>query len=122
MHLHLIGELQGVPPIKTTYFPHHPSVVHEIKHFDFNYQCACGQCIPFQLHSVPVSCSFLTAKPALYSASISCIHLSTAQLRQNYIIPQAPFFPFYPSPFPSLSSGMFYFLRRIHPGYKKKIF
>ena len=44
--------------------------------------CACGKCVPLQLHFVPVG--FVPQpEPTLHFAFIASILLSTAQLRRN---------------------------------------
>ncbi len=57
-----------------------------------------------------------STEPTLHFAYIASIHLSTARLREILIsISQAPFIPFSPSPFPTLSQWYILFLRRVSP-------
>ena len=106
--------LRRVHPIrKTTEFPHHPLVVPETKHWYLLYQCALGQCISFHLHSVPV---FRTSKPALHSAFIPYIHHSTALAAVKLHHSAGCIYSVLPQLISTLSSGMFCFQRRIHPG------
>jgi hypothetical protein len=93
--------------------------VQKIKTFRVDYPCACGHCIHSSSISFWASCSFLTAKPDT-SFCLHCKHSPqhrTASVVSFLSIPQAPLIQSVTTQalFPRISSGMFYFLRRVCP-------
>ena len=84
--------------------------------------CACGKCVPFRRHFVPVG--FVPQpEPTLHFAFIASIHLSTAQLRENTHFHSASYIHsvFPKALFQRYPNGIFYFLRRVCPDKKLQI-
>jgi hypothetical protein len=94
--------------------------VNKICRVDF--PCACGKCVPFRRHFVPVG--FVPQpEPTLHFAYIASIHLSSAQLRVNTHFHSASYIhsAFPKALFQRYPNGIFYFLRRVCPDKKLQI-